>query len=181
MRRGVAACALATLALAGCGSDGARTHTAAGASVSIPTKLLRGMRPIGVGPRFELPVTGTPTGGCQTMPGRRLAHIELFGANRVLLIPAGVGHRAGCYGNVVTTDPTGTVHYRAGATLADLFRAWGEPLSATRLACFSGPVRYYLAGRRVRRAPALTEHAEIVIEVGPYVPPHSSYTFPAGL
>jgi hypothetical protein len=33
----------------------------------------------------------------------------------------------------------------------------------------------------VRSIPPLSEHAEIVIEVGPYVPPHPSYSFPAGL
>ncbi len=173
MRRSAALGALAALALAGCG--------AGGSTVSIPARLLAGMRPIGAGPRFHPVVTGTPTGGCRATPGREAAHIELFGANRVVLIPAGVGHRSACYGNVVTTDPTGTVHFRPGATLADLFRAWGQPLNPTRLASFRGPVRYYLAGRRVARAPALTEHAEIVIEVGPYVPPHRSYTFPAGL
>jgi hypothetical protein len=26
----------------------------------------------------------------------------------------------------------------------------------------------------------LTPHAEIVLEVGPHVPPHASYTFPPG-
>jgi hypothetical protein len=47
-----------------------------------------------------------------------------------------------------------------------LFRSRGQPLSATRLASF--------------RAVPLTRHAEIVLEVGPHVPPHSSYAFPPG-
>jgi hypothetical protein len=47
-----------------------------------------------------------------------------------------------------------------------VFRSWGQPLSATRLASF--------------RAVPLTRHAEIVLEVGPHVPPHSSYAFPPG-
>jgi hypothetical protein len=178
MRRLAALSLLAALALAGCGG----TRAAGGpTSGSIPAKLLAEMRPIGAGVRFHPPVTGTPTGHCAPAPGRREAHIELFGANRVLLITAGVGHRGDCYGNVVTTDPTGTVHFRPGATLSDLFAAWGEPLGPDRLASFSGHVRYYVAGHRVRSIPPLSEHAEIVIEVGPYVPPHPSYSFPAGL
>ncbi len=177
MRRWAALLPVLVVAVAGCGGT---SHTA-GATVSIPAKLLRGMRPIGAGERFHPRVTGKPTGGCARRLGNEEAHIELFGANRVILIPAGVGHSPGCYGNVATTDPTGTVHFRSGATLADLFTAWGQPLSATRLASFPGTVRYYVAGRRVHAVPSLSEHAEIVIEVGPYVPPHSSYTFPPGL
>jgi len=46
-------------------------------------------------------------------------------------------------------------------------------------------VRAYVDGRRwTRTAPAaipLTRHAEIVLELGPYVPPHRSFTFPPGI
>jgi hypothetical protein len=44
-------------------------------------------------------------------------------------------------------------------------------------------VAVFVDGRRWRGAPAavpLTPHAEIVLEVGPHVPPHSSYAFPPG-
>jgi hypothetical protein len=71
--------------------------------------------------------------------------------------------------------------------LSDLFRAWRQPLSASRLATFSAPgatrVVAFVDGRRWRRSPGtvpLTRHSEIVLEVGPHVPPHSSYTFPSG-
>jgi hypothetical protein len=188
-RRRAALLLLVTPAIAGCGSGadasgsspGASSPTASSPTASIPAKLLAGLRPIGAGPRFHPAPTGRPTGGCRAAPGSREAHIELFGANRVVLIPAGVGHRGDCYGNAVTTDPTGVIHFRPGATLAELFRAWGQPLTSTRLASFTGSVRYYVAGHRVRGVGALTEHAQIVIEVGPYVPPHSSFTFPRGL
>ena len=89
----------------------------------------------------------------------------------------------------MTLDPTGLVLVRPGArlTLADLFRSWGEPLSRTRLTSFSAPagtqVAVFVDGRRLDAAPAsvpLTRHAEIVLEVGPHVPPHSSYAFPPG-
>jgi hypothetical protein len=174
----LAASVLAASVLAGCA--GTETHSST-ATVSIPARLLAGMRPIGAGIRFRPRVTGRPTGGCSARPGDAEAHLELFAANQVLLIRGGVGHRGDCYGNAVTTDPTGVVHFRPGATLADLFRAWGEPLTPTRLASFAGPVRYYVAGRRVHWVPALREHTEIVIEVGPYVPPHSSFSFSPGL
>jgi len=128
-------------------------------------------------------------------------HVEVFAANRVVLIPAGIGTRrprsfssgrissAGCYGELVTLEPTGVVLVRRGARLLleDLFRSWGEPLSLRRLASFIAPqpdrVRVYVDGRRwrgpVARVP-LRAHSEIVLEIGPYVPPHAAYTFPPG-
>ena len=125
----------------------------------------------------------------------------MFGANRVVLIPAGVGvsgarsfsagriAHAGCYGDLVTLDPTGLVLIRPAATLTlgDLFRSWGQPLSAHRIASFTNgsgdAVRVFVDGRSRPGSPAgvpLRRHAEIVLEVGPYVPPHHAYTFPPG-
>jgi hypothetical protein len=119
----------------------------------------------------------------------------------VVLIPAGIGTEpprrllsrriasAGCYGALVTLDPTGLVLVRRGArpNLGDLFRTWGQPLSSSRVASFSAPtrarVRVFVEGRRWSGSPGrvpLRAHAEIVLEVGPYVPPHSSYAFPPG-
>jgi hypothetical protein len=125
-------------------------------------------------------------------------HVEVFGANRVVLLPAGMGTRkprlrygrvvgARCYGDLVTLEPTGLVLVRPGhrMTLGELFRSWGQPLSAHRLAGFAAPlgVRVFVNGvpwyGPPQRLP-LRRHAEIVLEAGPYVPPHRSYTFPAG-
>jgi len=172
------------------------------ATASIPRALLSEARPIGTGPRFTLPVSGPATGRCQPSLGTRTGvHVEVFAANQVLLLPAGIGVRrpwaklngritsAPCYGALVTLDPTGLVLVRPGArlTLADLFRSWGEPLSRTQLASFSAPagtqVAVFVDGRPWPGGPAtvpLTRHAEIVLEVGPHVPPHSSYAFPPG-
>jgi hypothetical protein len=172
------------------------------AIASIPRALLSEARPIGTGPRFTLPASGPVAGTCQRSLGPRVGvHVEVFAANRVLLLPAGIGARqpwakldgrlasARCYGALVTLDPTGLVLVRPGAglTLADLFRSWGEPLSRTRLTSFSAPagteVAVFVDGRRLNAAPPsvpLTRHAEIVLEVGPHVPPHSSYAFPPG-
>ena len=172
------------------------------ATASIPRALLSEARPIGTGPRFTLPASGPVAGRCQRSLGPRVGvHVEVFAANRVLLLPAGIGAQqpwakldgritsAPCYGALVTLDPTGLVLVRPGArlTLADLFRSWGEPLSRTRLTSFSAAagsqVAVFVDGRHWNGGPAsvpLTRHAEIVLEVGPPVPPHSSYAFPPG-
>ncbi|MGA2926735.1 MAG: hypothetical protein ABSG43_12195 [Solirubrobacteraceae bacterium] len=157
-------------------------------------------RPIGRDARFHPPVSGPVIAPCTRRLGSRSeVHVELFAANRVVLIPAGIGARpplrlfsgriagAACYGAVVTVDPTGLVLVSRGRrlTLSDLFRSWGQPLGGRALAGFTASrgtgVAVFVDGRRGRGSPAavpLTGRAEIVLEVGPYVPPHSSYTFP---
>jgi hypothetical protein len=188
---------IAALLLAGCGS-GPRPSTAS----TIPAALLREARPIGRGASFHSPATGPVIGSCARRLGPRSgAHVELFAENRVVLVAAGIGTRpprtfsggritrARCYGALVTLDPTGVVLVRRGLhlSLADLFRSWGEPLSRSRLASFPAPrgsrVAVFVDGRRWHRAPAavpLTTGSEIVLEVGPHVPPHPSFTFPPG-
>lgn len=93
--------------------------------------------------------------------------------------------RAACFGDVVTLDPTGTVYFRPGATatVGDVFGAWGQPLNGGQIASFRGSkVSVYVDGRR-RPGPAgsvrLTQGTEIVLEVGPHVPPHKRFVFPA--
>ena len=183
--------------LAGCGSS---THPAP--TTGIPSSLLAQARPIGTGPRFQPPAGGPPIGRCRSSLGPRSGvHIELFAANRVVIIPAGIGtrpprsfsagriSRAGCYGDLVTLEPTGVVLVRTGArlNLSSFFRSWGQPLSTTRLASFRAApgerVGVFVNGRRWLGKPGtvpLTSHAEIVLEIGPYVPPHASFTFPPG-
>jgi hypothetical protein len=181
------------LVASGCGAS----HTA-----GIPAALLAQARPIGHGARFIAPARGPIVGECRPALGERYGvHVEVFAENRVVIVPAGIGtraprsfsegriSRARCYGDLVTVEPTGVVLVRAGAraTVADLFRAWGQPLSAHRLAGFAAGrgsrVTAFVNGRAARVHPgtlALARHTEIVLEVGPYVPPHTSYTFPPG-
>jgi hypothetical protein len=192
MALGVAA--LPALA-AGCGSANHPSSTA-----GIPAALLRESRPIGRGPRFQPPVRGPVTGACAAGLGRRYGvHVELFAADRVVIVARGIGTRAPlsfsagriararCYGDLVTLEPTGVVLVRRGARLrlAELSRAWGQPLSRRRLASFAAPpgreVVVFVGGRRWPGEPGdvpLSRHAEIVLEVGPFVPPHRSYLFP---
>jgi hypothetical protein len=197
-----AGAALVCIAVAGCGSSSSSTTRAAVPTSAPPAALVAEARPIGRGVRFQPPVRGEPIGACtRSLGAREGVHVEVFAANRVVLIAAGVGvrgprsfssgriARADCYGELVTLDPTGVVLVRPGArlTLADLFRSWGQPLSAHRIASFSsgpgGAVRVFVDGRSRPGPPGsvpLRRHAEIVVEIGPYVPPHAQYTFPPG-
>lgn len=190
-----AALTLAVVGLAGCASS--RTHTS---SSGIPPALLREARPIGRGLRFQPSVRGPIIGRCSRPLGaRNPVHVEVFAANRVVIVPAGIGTRpprtlsdaritaAGCFGDLVTLDPTGVVLVRTQRhlTLAELFRSWGEPLAPARLASFSAPagarIAVYVNGRPWHGPPGrvpLTPAAEIVLEVGPHVPPHTTFTFP---
>jgi hypothetical protein len=167
----------------------------------IPPALLREMRPIGPGRRFQPPPHGPVIGSCRhTLGARYGVHVEVFAANLVVLIPAGIGAAppreesneeitgARCYGELVTLLPTGVVLVRRGGstpTIGDLFRSWGQRLSHTQLGGFAdGHVRAFVGGQEAARSPAkipLTPHAEIVLEIGPYVPPHRSFTFPPGI
>src|SRR5439155_9183479 len=84
----------------------------------------------------------------------------------------------------------GVVEIAAGSklTVGDFFSIWGRPLSTHSLLGFrSRPGEHLLAfvgGRPWRgdpRAIPLERHAEIVLEIRGYVPPHASYLFPHGL
>jgi hypothetical protein len=149
--------------------------------------------PIGMGPRFHLDAVSpavrrsAPIGRleCTRRPGARtVGHIELFALRRVLILPAGIGTSPKrCSYAVRTTEPTGVIEFVSGAdlTLGDLFDVWGQPLSRARMAGFRGKVRVYVAGRPRRGDPSsvpLTPHAQIVLEVGGYVPPHPFFLFP---
>lgn len=181
----------------------AAAATAQGAERYPPT-------PIGAGPRFHpraasgSVLEGRPTAGLRCGPNQRRMgiHIELFARGRVVIVPAGIGVAApfvrdgayvrprGCTYPLRTLEPTGVFEVHAGKrlTLGRLFRFWGQPLSATRLVGFRTtprrPVRAYIAGKRWRGALSaipLRRHAQIVLELGKFIPPHKVYLFPPGL
>jgi hypothetical protein len=120
-------------------------------------------------------------------------HLELFAKGRVVIVPAGVGVRsaritlgrvraARCRARVWTLDPTGVVQFEGPTRLGDFFRVWGRRLVPDRLLSFGGDVRVYVNGVRRRgdpRALILRDRDEIVLEVGPYIPPHRAYRFPS--
>lgn len=160
-------------------------------------ELPAGARPIGSGARFTPPLAEREVPGCRSGPlGERFGvHLELFGDDRVVLFPAGLGTEpprertagrisgAACFGPVVSIDPTGLMLLRPGtrATVGDVFALWGQPLTRRRAASFRGRVRAYVDGRRIYGDPGaipLRRHENVVLQVGPYVPPHADYTFP---
>jgi hypothetical protein len=157
--------------------------------------------PIGTGPRYHPAPAARPVPGlaCSAAGRRRFgSHVELFANRRVVIVPAGIGvmppfRRDGAYVlgwrcsyPLRTREPTGVVEVSTDArlSLGDLFAVWSQPLSTTRLAGFTGHVRAYVDGKpwvgEVRAIP-LARHAEIVLEVGGYVRPHSLFVFRKGL
>jgi hypothetical protein len=123
--------------------------------------------------------------------GRRV-HLELFARGRVIVVPGGIGVgaprrslgrvvEARCRSRVWTLDPTGVVRYTGTATLGDVFVVWGRRLAPSRLLGFRGVVRIYRNGVRLQGDPrriALRDRDEVVLQVGPFVPPHRTYRFP---
>jgi hypothetical protein len=199
--RAAAVVAVAALAaLCGCGGGGAGTPKPLAPNPPRPPSL-------GPGPRYRPPslaaaaAAGRPIRGlgCGRGAGPRFgAHIELFAAGRVVLVPPGIGIappriRHGAYVSggrcsypARTREPTGLIEVEPGARLrlGDFFAIWGQPLSPRRMAGFGGPVRAYVSGRLHVGDPRdirLSRHAVIALEVGARVPPHASYGFPPGL
>ena len=164
--------------------------------------------PIGVGPAYRLAAaspavrTARPVGTltcAQTSRLRFRVHLELFARRLVLIVPAGIGIApplrreqarvlAGrCLYPLRTREPTGVVEVasRTPLTLGDLFRVWGQPLAGNRLAGFrsTSSLLAFVDGKRYAADPRtipLRRHDEIVLEIGGYVPPHTSYLFPKG-
>jgi len=157
----------------------------AAAAAPIPT-------PIGFGPKYLLPAApisverGATVGRFRCEPGspaREEAHVELFADRFAMLIPKGIGVGPHCSYAVRTMQPTGVVQFVASThpTVGDLFAIWGQPFGAKRLAGFHGVVSAWVGGKRRRGDPAaipLTRHAEIVLELGGYIPPHTFFLFP---
>jgi hypothetical protein len=154
--------------------------------------------PIGPPPRFQPAATAGPAASCrERREVRHVAHLELFADGKVVIIPAGLGIRGpltlrqgrvvrgGCRQPVFTTEPTGVLAVAGRrVTLGDLFDVWRHPLGRDRMLSFRGPVRAYVAGRPWRedpRAIPLEHHAQIVVQVGPYIRPHAVYPFPRRL
>jgi len=205
---------MAALTATGCGTRAARVSAPSSVAAAIAIDLGRS-RPLGHGPAFRpaalgnpLVAAGAPVDGlrCGAAGARPYGvHIELFAHNRGIAVPAGIGiaepqRRQGavvtggrCMYPVRTTEPTGVVEVdplalSGIATVGQLFRLWGQPLSGRRLVGFTvgggAGVVAFVDGRRWHRDPRavpLRRHAQIVLELGAFVAPHPLYTFPPGL
>lgn len=151
--------------------------------------------PIGVGARFHPGATSAAVAAarqigrlrCAGIPQVQRAHLELFARGLVVIVPTGIGisRARACTYAVRTTQPTGVLEYDGSQRLrlGEFFAVWGRRLSSTHLLTFSGRVRAYVGGRRWRRdvrSIPLRRHAEIVLESGPYIAPHSAFLFRPG-
>ena len=147
-----------------------------------------------IGPtRAYVPAAAAPAKDCTpgTVRGRYRAHIELFAHRHAIVIPAGIGLQAprenelgridgaACRAPLRTLDPTGVVEFdRADLTLDDLFAVWRQPYGSDRMLTFRGAPKVYVSGRPVTGGVPLTDRAQIVVELGGYIPPHRSFNFP---
>ena len=156
--------------------------------------------PIAVGPRYQLPPASAHALrglACTARTTTPIAHVELFVHRRAVLLPAGIGIApprriangivtgGRCTYPLSTRDPTGVVYGEPGsrATLADVFRIWGQPLGGRGLLGFTSrrPLRAFVDGVRWHGPPGripLGRRNEVVVELGAPVPPHSFYLFP---
>lgn len=160
MRRPVAGLLLLAVAVAGCGASGQR----------VPT--------IGFTPPAHAPLSCS-----ERAHARARAHVELFRDGDIMVVPAGIGIRAGrrtgayvrgrCRAQLWTEEPTGVVMMRRPATLGALFATWRRPLPRARA---------WLDGRAWHgplAALPLHDRAQVVVQEGlPLAPVHAAYTFP---
>lgn len=187
----------ACLFIGGCGDPGPQPGALAGGVVPASPRAVS----VGRGARFQPPAGAfvTATMRCVTTYTPRYGvHLELFADGHIIVVPAGIGferplRRAGAYVHggrcsypLRTREPTGVIEVarEAPASLGEFFAIWGRPLNARRLLDFQGRVRAWVDGRRITgdpRAIALVPHAQIVVVVGPDVPVHATYAFPATL
>jgi hypothetical protein len=187
------ACVLGLVLLAGCGGAPARTpEEPVDPALAAEHGLIA--TAIGRGPEFHPPARPPRTCSAGPAQGRFRAHIELFGRREAVVVPAAIGlrppfarehHRivgARCRADARTLEPTGVVEFdRLDLRLADVFEIWGEPLGPRRMASFAGDVSVFVAGRRVTGDPGdipLRDGAQIVLQVGGYIPPHPTFEFP---
>ena len=143
--------------------------------------------PIGRGPEFRPPAVGplhAPAAVCRAgrLEGAERVHLELFARNRAIVIPTNIGVRRGCRYLLRTLTPTGVIEIDGRTpTLGRFFGVWRMPLARRRMLAFRGDVRAYVGGRRWTgdvRSIRLTDRRQIVLEIGPYVPPHRFFLFP---
>lgn len=128
------------------------------------------------------------------------AHLALFVDGQQIAIPAAIGivrpfrERNGFVdeGNgfywLHTHDATGVVHIESPDarpyTLGNFFDIWGEPLTRTTVARFTGAVQAFVDGRPYRgdpRAIVFAPHMQITLEVGRPIVTPPVYVFPPGL
>jgi hypothetical protein len=145
--------------------------------------------------------TGQPVDGipCESSEGVVLhihSDLALFVHGKEVQIPAYIGMaptpQGGCLYWIHTHDASGVIHIEAGSlsapdggpfTLGMFFNIWGQPLSRTQVARFTGPVTAFVNGALYNgklSAIALRSHQDITLEVGKPIVPPPDYLLPPG-
>jgi hypothetical protein len=138
--------------------------------------------------------------GCGPMEYATLhvhTHVALFDNGKQMQVPQYIGFApnlaGGCLYWIHTHDASGIIHIEAPDisppqggpyTLGMLFDIWGQPLSRSGVATFSGTVTAFVNGSRYDgdlRAIPMGAHQQIVLEVGTPVVPPPYYAFPPGV
>lgn len=125
------------------------------------------------------------------------AHLAIVKDGNMLAIPAQIGLLAnppGCTYLTHTHDSTGVVHVEADSyrllTLGQFFQVWGQPLTETNVAGFSGqPIHVYVNDGTSLQEVASSNwaniewkaHRSITIVIGSVPATIASYTWPTGL
>jgi hypothetical protein len=150
---------------------------------------------------------GQPIGGVSCIQDNQIAyhihpHLSLFMNGEQIAIPLGLGitpvrEQGGfaapvtgitpCVYWIHTHDATGLLHVEpptdALLTLGQVFDVWGQPLSRSNVAGFSGNVTAFVNGQRYNddlRALRLEPRMQINLQVGSPVVAPPTYLFPPG-
>jgi len=106
------------------------------------------------------------------------AHLAIMQDGQLLAVPGQIGIPGTCDYEIHTHNPSGELHIETDTfkrfTLGQIFRIWGQPLSATSVAGLSGqPVKFYVNDNGDLREyvgdPAeieLTSHRAVTIQIG---------------
>ena len=114
-------------------------------------------------------------------------HLELFADRRVVVVPSGIGvARGGCVYPARTLAPTGVVEVARGDEAAPRrpvprSGAGGSARTRCSRSARPRPCARTSTASGSHGAPAsipLTPRAQIVLELGAYVPPHPRFLFP---
>jgi len=196
--------AIATSIAFACSSDSTRPVTPSGPAFSAPLPIEAGQvigAPTYAAGDSSAGGQGAPVDGiaCDTTtPVQHIhAHLTLIanGQQRAIPIAIGVGTpiiiqdfviAAGCYYWLHTHDGTGIVHIEAPVTttfnLGQFFAIWGQPLSSSNVAGFTGTVTAYVDSTQYTGdlgAIDFQEHRQITLIVGAVPDTLPVYAFPA--
>jgi hypothetical protein len=196
--------AIATSVAFACSSDSTQPVTPPGPAFSAPMAIAAG-EVIGAATYSAGDSSaggqGAPVDGisCDTTTPIQHIHVHLTlianGQQRAIPIAIGVGNpfilqnfvvAAGCYYWLHTHDATGIVHIEAPVSttfnLGQFFAVWGEPLSSSNVAGFSGTVTAYVDSTLYTGdlgAIGFQEHRQITLIVGTVPDTIPVYAFPA--